>query len=130
MSPSSRAASSLVNDPIISRSLHESLARMLRNNPVLRRLNVSDGRLQGSDITCLLQALTKSNINSNSNNSTLQSLIMTKNHMDNASMIHMATILPHLHNKLQRLCFSFHAQTAVHVVDLLLDESLILIFYW
>lgn len=31
MSRSSRAASSLVNDPIISRSLNESLARMLRN---------------------------------------------------------------------------------------------------
>jgi divalent anion:Na+ symporter, DASS family len=31
MSPSSRAASSLVKDPIISRSLNESLARMLRN---------------------------------------------------------------------------------------------------
>lgn len=31
MSASSRAASSLTNDPIISRSLNESLARMLRN---------------------------------------------------------------------------------------------------
>lgn len=31
MSQSSRAASSLINDPIISRSLSESLARMLRN---------------------------------------------------------------------------------------------------
>ena len=31
MSPSSRAASSLIKDPIISRSLNESLARMLRN---------------------------------------------------------------------------------------------------